>query len=179
MALHSLIHALLLVGTDLLPPALLQAQVEAFAGKTALVDPRLLLPACPRPDFAMATGGRSVLVRCSAPDWRVFIPVGEGGAISAPASTLATAPNAGAIGVPLDVAERTSRPAPAVRRGDQVTVEVGGDGFVIGMATTADADARDGRVALRANVGGRRLYGIIGDDGRVRLRDLSTVVNGR
>jgi flagella basal body P-ring formation protein FlgA len=166
MALAALIHGLL-AGTGLLAPATLQMQVEAFAGQAALVDPRLLLPACARPDFAWASGGRSVMVRCAAPEWRVFIPVGEAGST-----------------VPVLVNPPMPSPAPepagpAIRRGDRVSLEIGGAGFVIAMDAVAEADARDGRVALRPVAGGRRLTGLIDDDGHVRLRGLSTMVNGR
>lgn len=174
MPIAALIHMALLAGPGLMPPDELQARVEAFAGKSALVDPRLLLPACARPDLAMAAGGRSVMVRCVSPEWRVFVPVGEGGAVGptpAVVPAAAVAPAGTEVGLP--------RQVPAVRRGDQVTLEIGGDGFVIGMAAIADADSRDGRVALRAVAGGRRLYGVVGDDGRIRLRGLNTMVNGR
>lgn len=154
-----------LMPPPLMPPSQLQAQVEAFAGKTALVDPRLLLPACARPEMAFALAGRSVMVRCAAPEWRVFVPVGEGGQVDAPAPERFTTAELPAL--------------PAVRRGDRVMLEVGGDGFVIGMETVAEADARGGRVALRGLAGGRRLTGFVGDDGRVRLRNLNGVVNGR
>jgi hypothetical protein len=60
-----------------------------------------------------------------------------------------------------------------------VTVETAGPGFVIGMAAVADADARDGRVLLRPDGGGKRFTGIIDDDGRVRLTGLTTLANGR
>lgn len=164
MPLPALIHGLL-ASAGLLAPAALQMQVEAFAGKAALVDPRLLLPACGRPDFAWASGGRSVMVHCGAPEWRVFIPVGEGGAVAAsPASV------AGPV---------RDNAAPAIRRGDRVSLEVGGAGFVIAMDAVAEADSRDGRVALRPVAGGKRLYGVIDDDGHVRLRGLNTMVNGR
>ncbi len=145
---------------ELMSPLALQAQVEAFAGRPAMVDPRLMLPACGRPEIGWAPGGRSVMVRCRAPEWRVFVPVG--GATVAPVAAVAT---------------RDS--GPAIRRGDRVTVEAGGDGFVIGMEAVAEADARDGRVALRPANGGRRLYGSVGDDGRVRIRGLNDMVNGR
>ena len=157
----------LLASAGLLAPAVLQTQVEAFAGQTALVDPRLLLPACARPDFAWASGGRSVMVHCAVPEWRVFIPVGEGGAV---ASTPVDLPAAAA---------RRDIAGPAIRRGDRVSLEVGGAGFVIAMDAVAEADSRDGRVALRPLAGGRRLYGVIDDDGHVRLRGLNAVVNGR
>ena len=167
MLLIALMQGLVGAAT-LLSPADLQAQVEAFAGKPAFVDPRLLLPACARPEMAFVVAGRSVLVRCAAPEWRVFVPVGQAGRVDDLVSTHQAAFDAPA-----------SLPSPVVRRGDRVTLEVGGDGFVIGMETVADADARDGRVALRSVAGGRRLHGIVGDDGRVRLRNLSGVVNDR
>lgn len=164
MALASLMHGLL-AGTGLLAPAALQLQVEAFAGQTALVDPRLLLPACARPEFAWASGGRSVMVHCAAPEWRVFIPVGEGGAV-APMPVEQPAP-------------RRDLAAPAIRRGDRVSLEIGGAGFVIAMDAVAEADSRDGRVALRPVAGGRRFTGVIDDDGHVRLHGLNAMVNGR
>ena len=164
MPFPALIHGLL-AGAGLLTPAALQMQVEAFAGKAALVDPRLLLPACGRPDFAWASGGRSVMVQCAAPEWRVFIPVGEGGAAAATPPTVPAAQHDSA--------------APAIRRGDRVSLEIGGAGFVIAIDAVAEADSRDGRVALRPVAGGKRLHGVIDDDGHVRLRGLSTMVNGR
>lgn len=153
--------------TGMIAPLALQAQVEAFAGQPALVDPRLLLPACRRPAMAFAAGGRSVVVDCPAPVWRVFIPVG---------SAVAAAPPAAAP--PLQYGSDPSAP-PAIRRGDRVTVEVDGAGFSVGMEAVAEADARDGRVSLRPLNGGRRLVGFIGDDGRVTIRGLNAMVNGR
>lgn len=161
MPITALIEGLLL---GLMAPAALQGQVEAFSGQAARVDPRLLLPACARPDFAWAPGGRSIMVRCAVPEWRVFVPVGEGAATATALPAFTPRPEA---------------QAPAVRRGDRVTVEVGGAGFVIGMEAVAEADAQGGRVAVRAASGGRRLTGIIGADGRVRLRDSTNMVNGR
>lgn len=159
MPLTALVH-LLGASAAMIAPAVLQSQVEAFSGQAATVDPRLLLPACARAGFAWAPGGRSVVVNCGAPEWRVFVPVGE----AAPLPAFTPGPRA---------------EAPAVRRGDRVTVEVGGPGFVIGMEAVAESDARDGRVALRGANGGRRLTGIVGADGHVRLRDSSSMVNGR
>ena len=107
------------------------------------------------------------MVHCAAPEWRVFIPVGEGGAV-VPMQVDAAMP-----------APRREIATPGIRRGDRISLEVGGAGFVIAMDAVAEADSRDGRVALRPVAGGRRLYGVIDDDGHVRLRGLSTVVNGR
>ncbi|KPF71752.1 hypothetical protein IP88_10560 [alpha proteobacterium AAP81b] len=135
-----------------MPPADLEALVTGFAGAPAVVDPRLILPACPAPTLAWATPG-SVEVRCAAPAWRIFVPAG-----SARSPTPAPAP----------VTATPDRPA--IRRGDRVVVEAGGAGFVVAMEATAAGDARDGRVALRT-ASGRALTGHIGGDGRVRLRD--------
>lgn len=144
----------------MIEPARLQAAAEMFAGQAVVVDPRLLLPACRDPAMAWGPGGRSVAINCAAPAWQVFVPLAAGALpVAAP--------------VPA-VAER-----PRIRRGDRVTVEAAGPGFVIGMAAVADADSRDGRVLLRPDGGSRRLTGIIGDDGRVRLSGLSSLVNGR
>jgi flagellar basal body P-ring formation protein FlgA len=168
MVLPALMHGLLGAGA-LLAPAVLQSQVEAFAGQAALVDPRLLLPACARPEFGWGPGGRSVMVHCAMPEWRVFVPVGGGGAAAAvkPPS-------------PSPTRVAASPPAiPAIRRGDRVSLEVGGDGFVIAMDVVADTDSKDGRVALRPVAGGRRLNGIIDADGHVRLHGLNNMVNGR
>ena len=150
------------LAAPMIEPSRLQAAVEMFAGRAVVVDPRLLLPACRNPAMAWGPAGRSVAVSCDAPAWQVFVPLADG--LAPPAVVAASAPDAG---------------RPAIRRGDQVMVEAAGPGFVIGMAAVADGDARDGRVALRPNGGGRRVTGIIGDDGRVRLTGLSAMVNGR
>lgn len=176
MLLSTLIQGLF-ASAGLVAPAALQMQVEAFSGQTALVDPRLLLPSCARPDFAWASGGRSVMVHCAAPEWRVFIPVGEGGAV-APMPVNAYAPSPSPTPTPTPTPRREAA-GPAIRRGDRISLEVGGAGFVIAMDAVAEADSRDGRVALRPVAGGRRLYGVIDEDGHVRLRGLSTLVNGR
>ena len=153
-------------GAAMIAPARLQTAVEMFAGRAVVVDPRLLLPTCRNPAMAWGPAGRSVAVSCDAPAWQVFVPLADGlptPQVAPPAATAVTRP--------------ASRPA--IRRGDQVTVESAGPGFVIGMTAIADADSRDGRVTLRSGGGGRRLTGIIGDDGRVRLTGLSAMVNGR
>jgi flagella basal body P-ring formation protein FlgA len=102
-------------------------------------------------------------VHCSAPEWRVFVPLAGDANLPQPA---------------------VAGPAPAltttlIRRGDRVVVEAGGEGFVVGLEAVAEADSRDGRVALRASGGGRRLIGLIGDDGAVRINGLNAVVNRR
>jgi flagella basal body P-ring formation protein FlgA len=164
--MRALMIAVLMPGTaaatELLSPTTLQAQVEAFAGGPAIVDPRLLLPACPRAEMAFAPGGKSVMVKCAMPEWRVFVPVGS--VVS---------------GVePPQIREPDAAP-PSIRRGDRVVVEVVGDGFTVGMDAVAEADSRGDRVNLRPANGGRRLVGHVAPDGRVHIRGLNPVVNGR
>ena len=151
---------------QMIEPARLQAAAEMFAGRPVVVDPRLLLPACRTPALAWGPGGRSVAISCAAPAWQVFVPLADG---PAAAAAQATAPAA--------APPATARPA--IRRGDRVTVEAEGPGFVIAMDAVAENDSRDGRVQLRSNGGARRLTGIIGEDGRVRLSGLRPMVNGR
>lgn len=151
----------------MIEPARLQAAAEMFAGQAVVVDPRLLLPACRDPAMAWGPGGRSVAINCAAPAWQVFVPLAAGALPVA----------AGALPVAAPVPAVADRPR--IKRGDRVMVEAAGPGFVIGMAAVADTDSRDGRVLLRPDGGSRRLTGIIGDDGRVRLGGLSTLVNGR
>jgi len=148
--------------TAITAPARLQAAAEIFAGRPVVVDPRLLLPACRDPALAWGPAARSVAISCAAPVWQVFVPLADG-----QQPTM------------VPVADPATRSRQAIRRGDRVTVEAAGPGFVIGLAAVADADARDGRVLLRPDGGGKRLTGIIGDDGRVRLTGLTTIMNGR
>ncbi len=155
----------------MIAPARLQAAAEMFAGQAVVVDPRLLLPACRDPAIAWGPGGRSVAINCAAPVWQVFVPLAAG------ASSVTAGASPAAAPVPPPAAVVAERPR--IRRGDRVTVETAGPGFVIGMAAVADADSRDGRVLLRPDGGSRRMTGIIGDDGRVRLGGLNPLVNGR
>jgi hypothetical protein len=114
-----------------------------------MVDPRLILPDCAAPQLEWA-GPRSVSVRCAAPVWQVF--VGIQGEIAAPAMVQA----------------RESGGQPLVRRGDRVVVEVGGEGFLVAVEGVAEADARDGRVMVKT--ANKRLSGVIGSDGHVRIK---------
>jgi hypothetical protein len=161
-------------------PGRLQAAAEMFAGRPVVVDPRLLLPACRNPALAWGPAARSVAISCAAPAWQVYVPLADGQpptvvAVTAPAGVTSFAASAGVT----PSAAPAAGIRPAIRRGDRVTVETTGPGFVIGMAAVADADARDGRVLLRPDGGGKRFTGIIDDDGRVRLTGLTTLANGR
>lgn len=88
----------------------IDAQVSAFAGGTAVpVDRRLRLAACSAPLALSWQGARrdTVFVHCPDPGgWRLYVPV-VGGAPAAETE------------------------APAVLRGEAVTVTVRGDGFTV------------------------------------------------
>lgn len=157
-------------GAQLFPIAELQARVEAFAGRPATVDPRLLLPDCARPEFSWVPTGRSVMVWCPSPDWRVYVPVATASPSTAPWQNMVTALPQTPSGPPTP---------PLIRRGDRVVVEAGGAGFVVAVEAVAEGDARDGRVLLRSAAGGRRMTGIVAADGRVSINGLSGMVNGR
>ena len=152
---------LLLAAPLMMAPADLRARVEGFAGRPAIVDARLLLPDCPAPQIDWANS-QTVAVRCAKPAWQLFVPVPGAAVPPVAAMTVAALPV-----------------APAIRRGDRVVVEAGGAGFTVGLETIAEADSRDGRVALRAPGSNRRLVGTVGADGRVRINGLNAMVSGR
>ena len=107
-------------------------------GARAAVDPRLRLAQCP----TVALSWRSpvqdaVVVTCSGPDWRIFVPVRR--AAPAPAATPA-------VSAPVIAAKA----APVIRRGDPVLIEAGQDGFSITRQGVAAADATPGgRLTVR------------------------------
>lgn len=99
-------------------------------GARAAVDARLKLAPCPTVSLAWRTAAQdAVVVRCSGPEWRIFVPVLM--PASAPA---AMAPGA----TPAAAAE------PVIRRGDPVTIEAGTGGFSITREGVAMGDAAPG-----------------------------------
>lgn len=125
----------------------LARRILAVTGSAGILDPRLDLPHCPAPEIAAA--GDSARVRCPTPSWTLYVP------LRAPA---------------MPVAVPVSPPAPpVVRRGDPVIVESAGTGYLVTLKAIADADARDGRVWVKAEDGRRRLASIA-PDGRLTLR---------
>jgi flagella basal body P-ring formation protein FlgA len=127
------------------PVADIAAAVSGFVGSPAEVDPRLIVPACPQLQLAMA-GSYAVKVACAAPAWTVFVPL----AAPVPAA-----------------AEPLARPA--FRRGDAVQLAAGGPGFQVTLEAVADRDAEADRLWVRT-ASGKRLLGHIGADGQVRLK---------
>ena len=138
-----------------MPPPL-AAQIAAFTGTPVVLDPRLAPPDCTTPPaIAWVPPGRgAVSVTCTAPGWRLFVPV-----IAAAAPPPA---------------------APLIRRGDVVAVTAGGPGFRISVDAVADADAGAGqRARLHNRVTGEKLQALVGDDGQLWLPGFNGGDGGR
>ena len=105
--------------------------IGSEGGARAIVDPRLRLATCPMVAISWRTEARdAVVVSCSGPDWRLFVPV-----LAPPRA--AAAPRPMAIAAPV-------KAEPVIRRGDPVTIEAGSDGFSITRDGIAMADAAPG-----------------------------------
>lgn len=102
-------------------------------GARTEVDSRLRLAACPMVSMAWRSDAHdAVVVTCTGPEWRIFVPVRVAAiAPGAPAATAAAAP------APV-------RLAPVIKRGDPVTISAGTDGFSITREGIAMGDAAPG-----------------------------------
>lgn len=143
-------------GLDRAVAAFTGRPVGEIGGARAPVDTRLRLAACPTVALAWRTERHdAVVVSCTGPEWRIFVPV-----IAAPAAA-----------APLPAA--TARPVPAVpviRRGDPVTIEAGADGFSITREGIAMGDAAAGaRVAVRVADARQPVQAIAVESGRATL----------
>jgi flagella basal body P-ring formation protein FlgA len=102
-------------------------------GARTEVDNRLRLAACPMVSMAWRSDAHdAVVVTCTGPEWRIFVPVRVvAGAPAAPTQTMAAAP-------------ATVRLAPVIKRGDPVTISAGTNGFSITREGVAMGDAAPG-----------------------------------
>lgn len=93
-------------------------------GARTAVDARLRLSACPTVSLAWRAANRdSVVVTCTGPEWRIFVPVAQ------------------AAPPPLQPAVRQ---VAVIKRGDPVTIAAGSPGFSITRDGIAMADAPAG-----------------------------------
>lgn len=108
-------------------------------GARAPVDPRLRLASCPTVALAWRTPAQdAVVVSCTGPDWRIFVPVRGVAPVTAAPTSASAQPRVAA------------KAEPVIRRGDPVLIEAGQDGFSITREGVAQADAAPGaRVAVR------------------------------
>ena len=97
----------------------LDRQIAAIAPAQP-IDRRLKLRRCPAPATIEPFGGRGLSVSCVAIGWRIFV-----------ATALMNTPSAG----PADI-----------RKGDVISLQVPGDGFIISTSATALDDARTGQM---------------------------------
>lgn len=123
----------------------LTAQIAAFAGSPPQLDPQLQLAVCPAPVVSWAATHAAVVVDCSEPVWRIFVPL------------------------------RVSSAVPLIRRGDAVSVATGGTGFRVAVDGIADNDAGIGMRLRVKTAAGAHLTGIVGADGSVALPGYSIV----
>lgn len=104
---------------------------EAGGARTP-VDTRLRLATCPMVSLSWRTDAHdAVVVACSGPDWRLFVPVIRVAGMT-PAAATAVAQEAAA------------KLAPVIKRGDPVMVEAGTDGFSVTREGIAMGDAAPG-----------------------------------
>lgn len=131
--------AILLAGAAFQDTAGLDRAVASFTGRPVgaeggartTVDARLRLAQCSTVAMSWRTEAHdAVVVTCSGPDWRIFVPVVK-------SSVAAAVPLRAAYVAPV-------KAEPVVRRGDPVVIEAGSDGFSISREGVAMADAAPG-----------------------------------
>jgi len=142
--------------------------VTAFTGRAigeeggarTVVDPRLKLASCPLPQLEWrGTFEDAVVVRCTAPAWRIFVPVKLAPQAQRTAVVAATTPIP-----PAPKAE------PVIRRGDPVTVEAGTTGFSITRDGIAQGDAgAGGRFLVKVDPAKPPIHAIAVASGRATL----------
>lgn len=111
------------------------ASMGRTGGARTAVDARLKLAQCPTVSLTWRTVAQdAVVVRCSGPEWRIFVPVLMPASVAAP--------------VQLPAAQGVTAPAvaqaPVIRRNDPVTIEAGSGGFSIMREGVALGDAAPG-----------------------------------
>jgi flagella basal body P-ring formation protein FlgA len=119
-------------GLDRAVSAFTSRPIGAEGGARTAIDSRLRLAACSTVALAWRTEAHdAVVVSCSGPDWRIFVPVIRP-ANAAPPATAAR---------PMTLAAKAE---PVIRRGDPVVIEAGSAGFSISREGVAMGDAPPG-----------------------------------
>ncbi len=163
-----LIAAAAAAGPSFQDVAALDRAVAAFTGKPlgaeggprTGIDTRLKLQSCPMVSLSWRTDAHdAVVVSCTGPDWRLFVPVIR--PANAPAPTAAAAPVRPAA---------VAKAEPVIRRGDPVTIEAGSPGFSITRDGVAMADAPPGgRLAVKIDGTTRPVQAVAVSPGRAAL----------
>ncbi|WP_404336127.1 flagella basal body P-ring formation protein FlgA [Sphingomonas sp. MMS12-HWE2-04] len=135
--------------------------IGAVGGARAAVDPRLKLAHCPAPQLEWRNAAQdTVIVRCMAPAWRIFVPV------NARAQPKPVTPAA----QPAAAAAPVAKADPVIRRGDPVTIEAGTAGFSVTREGVAMNDAAPGaRLMVKVDERKPPVQAIALETGRARL----------
>lgn len=147
--------------------AALDKAVATFTGKPigseggarATVDPRLKLAPCPMVAMSWRTDAHdAVVVSCTGPEWRLFVPV------IMPPKSAPVAPAAAPAAAAAASAEKI------IKRGDPLVIEAGSDGFSITREGVALADAAAGqRLMVRVENGKMPVQAVALAPGRATL----------
>jgi flagella basal body P-ring formation protein FlgA len=134
-------------------------------GARTPVDARLKLAPCAAPQLSWRTEGRdAVVVRCMAPEWRIFVPV------IAPPPAPKPLPAAAAPTVAVVRPAPPVKAEPVIRRGDAVTLEAGAAGFSITREGVAMNDAAPGaRVMIKVDENKAPIQAVAIEPGHARL----------
>lgn len=144
----------------------LDRAVAAFTGRPVGIeggartgiDARLRLASCPTVALSWRTEAHdAVVVSCTGPDWRLFVPV------------IRQTPAAPAAAVAAPVAVAAKAP-PVIKRGDPVMIEAGADGFAITREGVAMGDAAPGgRFLVKVNDAKNLVQAVALESGRATL----------
>ncbi|ATY33024.1 flagella basal body P-ring formation protein FlgA [Sphingomonas psychrotolerans] len=128
-------------------------------GARTPVDKRLKLQSCAAPQLEWRSAAKdTVVVRCMAPAWRIYVPVN---AIPQPRTAPAVLAQAPVVPV---------KSAPVIRRGDPITVEAGSPGFSITRDGIAMGDAAPGaRLMVKVDDKKPPIQAVALESGRARL----------
>lgn len=148
--------------TRLLDTAVAQFTGQAIGlegGAVAAVDSRLKLAQCAMPQLEWRSPAQdTVVVRCMAPVWRIYVPVRAESKPVAPVIAAAAA-------VPV-----APKPEIVVKRGDPVMVEAGSPGFSITRDGVAMGDAAAGaRLMVKVDPRKPPIQAVAVEAGRVTL----------
>lgn len=141
--------------------------IGQMGGARAPVDTRLKLASCAAPQLEWHTEFKeAVVVRCMAPEWKIFVPV-----LAPPRPKPVAATPAPAVATPAPVVQAPPpKPEIVVRRGDTVTLEAGGAGFSITREGVAMADApAGGRVLIKVDEKKPPIQAVVVKAGHARL----------
>lgn len=135
--------------------------VGAEGGARAAIDARLRLKPCATVALSWRSDAHdAVVVACSGPDWRIFVPVR--GATPAPASVMK--------GAAPRIVAAPARVDPVIRRGDPVVIEAASGGFAISREGVAVTDAAPGtRFTVRVDGGKAPVQAVAVAAGRATL----------